>query len=247
MGRKYFLFFCILAIGFLGLAGCKKSGECFTNTGPVVKEERLAGADFDSIDMNEYVNLILTQDTVRRVVVEAGQNVISSITTEIRNRHLIINNTLNCNWLRSYNKPINVYVSVVNLGLIHYVSSGNITSTNAIRSGNLLIDIWGGCGSIDISLDVYQGFFIMHMGTVDVTLHGKCDISSIFAGDFGFFQCKDLVTGYSFVTNNGSNDCYVNVSQFFNATIGSIGNIYYTGEPDTLQTKIIGTGKIIHF
>jgi hypothetical protein len=245
--KRYLIFLLSLFSGIIFYPGCKKTGPCFTSTGKVVREVRYQNGDFDTIDVNNYVNLILTQDTVRKVEVEAGQNIISGITTEISNRHLIVDNTLNCNWLRSYNTPIKVYISVVNLGKIYYLSSGNIRSTNTIRSGNLIVDIWGGSGSIDLTINTYQAFFILHMGTVDVTLHGHCDVNSIYAGDFGFFQCKDLTTGYSYITNNGSNDCYVNVSMFFQATIGSIGNIYYTGKPDTLLTNITGTGKLIHF
>lgn len=236
----------LLPIGVIGLSGCNKSGDCFTNTGAIIKEERRVG-DFDSIDVRDYVNLFLTQDSVNKVVVEAGQNIISGITTEVISRQLYIDNTLKCNWLRSYSKPINVYISVKNLQKIYYLSSGNITSTNILKSGLLKLDIWGGCGSIDLDINVYQGSFILHLGTVDITLHGNCSICSIYQGDFGIFQCKDMKTGYNYVTNKGSNDCYVNVTQYLNATIASIGNIYYTGDPDSVTIKINGAGQVIHF
>src|ERR1035438_2692627 len=99
-----------LSLGFIGLSGCSKSGDCITSTGTIVQEERRVG-DFDSINVQDYVNIILTQDSVNKVVVEAGQNIISGITTNVIHDVLYINNTLKCNWLRSYSKAINVYVS----------------------------------------------------------------------------------------------------------------------------------------
>lgn len=238
--------FYLLPIALIGLSGCNKSGDCFTNTGAVIKEERRVG-DFDSIDVRNYVNLILSQDSINKVVVEAGQNIISGITTEVINNQLFIDNTLKCNWLRSYSKPTNVYISVKNLKKIYYLSSGNVTSTNILKSDVLKLDVWGGCGSIDLDLDINQGFFILHLGTVDITLHGNCSICSIYQGDFGIFHCKEMKTGYNYTTNKGSNDCYINVYQYLDATIGSIGNIYYMGNPDSVKTKIYGAGQLIHF
>jgi hypothetical protein len=236
----------LLPAGLIWLAGCTKSGDCFTNTGTIITEERRVG-DFDSISVQNYVNLILIQDSVNKVVVEAGQNVISGITTQVINNQLFIDNTLKCNWLRSYSKPINVYISVKHLEKIYYLGTGNITSTNTLRSEYLNLDIWGGCGSFDLNLDVNQGLFLLHLGTVDITLHGNCNVCSIYQGDYGIFKCKDLTTEYHYITNKGSNDCFVNVSHYFQATINSIGNIYYTGNPDTLIYSAKGEGKLIHF
>ena len=236
---------CLLPVAFLVFQDCNKPGACFTNTGTIIKEERQVG-DFDSINVADYVNIILTQDSVNTVVVEAGQNVISNITTEVVSHELLIRNLLTCNWLRSYSKPINAYIHVKNLQKIYYNASGDISGTNTLKSGMLKIDIWGGCGSINLDLDVNQGLFFLRMGTVDITLHGNCNVSSMFQEDFGIFKCRNMTTGFSFITNNGSNDCYINVSQYLVATIGSIGNIYYTGNPDSIRTLITGSGKLIH-
>ncbi|MCX6251334.1 MAG: DUF2807 domain-containing protein [Bacteroidetes bacterium] len=238
--------FVVITAGVLSICSCKKSGDCFSNTGEIIKEERRVG-DFDSIDVRNYVNLILIQDSVNKVVTEAGKNIISGITTEVRNNTLYIDNTLNCNWLRSYSKPLNVYIYAKNFSKIYYLSSGNITNSDTLRSSYLKIDIWGGCGNINLKVAIWEGYFIEHMGTADVELHGRCPFCSIYAGDFGFFQCKDLRTRYNYVTNNGSNDCYVSSDHYLDVTLKSIGNIYYTGIADSLETKITGSGKLIRF
>ena len=238
------LFFLIV---LAGLTGCKKSGvNCLTSNGKTIRQDRLL-QDFDSIDVQDYVNLIISQDSINNVTVESGQNIINGITTVIVDRQLVIRNNNKCNWLRSYDVPVNVYVSVKDLKKIYYLSSGNISTTNILKSSSLKIEVWGGSGTIDLDMDIQEGYFIMQMGTADFNLHGHCAINTIYAGDFGLFQCKDLKTGYSFVTNKGSNDCYVNASQYLEANIGSIGNIYYTGNPDTVITNIQGAGRVIRY
>ena len=240
--------FCALALLLSGLSACKKSGtNCISNTGKITRETRIV-SEFDSIDLADDVNLILSEDSIFKVEVEAGQNILDGIETMVAERQLIIRNNNICNWIRSYSKPVNVYVSLTKLKKIYYNASGNITTLTPIKSNNLKIFVNGGAGTIDMNLDITgYGYFYLQSGTVDFNLHGKCSISSIYAGDFGLIQAKDLQTVYTYVTNRGSNDVYVNVQEYMEARIESIGNIYYTGNPDSLDIKINGPGAVIPF
>ncbi len=235
-----------IALTIILISGCGKSTDCLSNSGEVIREERRV-EDFDSIDVRNYVNLILSQDSINKVVVESGANIINGITTEVTGNTLILDNTLACKWLRSYNTPVNVYISAKNLSKIIYSSSGNISSDNTITSKKIILDILEGAGSIDLNLNIDEGIFILRMGTADVKLHGICKISSVYSGEFGLFQLSDLKTNFTFITNKGSNDCYINVNDYLVATITSIGNIYYTGNPDSVSTNITGQGKLIQY
>jgi hypothetical protein len=48
------------------------------------------------------------------------------------------------------------------------------------------------------------------------------------------------------MNNKGSNDCYVWVTYHLGAEIENIGNIYYRGDPVTINANITGTGQLIH-
>lgn len=224
----------------------KDGGVCFSNSGPVIIQDRLISS-FDSIALYDNVDLVITQDTTCSVRVEAGQNIIYGITTTVTDNTLIIHNTNSCNWLRSYDKPIRVHASVKALQKIRYESSGNVTSTNTIYASNIYIDLWGGCGVVDLDLYAYNGTFIQHIGTADLLLRGTCNISSVYAGDFGRLNLGGLETDYCFAINNSSNDCYLKATKLLRATIGSLGNIYYTGNPDSLYTQVNGSGSVIPF
>jgi hypothetical protein len=237
----------IIILAEIILPSCsKEGGKCVSSSGTVIMQDRHI-SDFDSIRVLDYVNVILSQGPVNKVSVEAGENIIGGIITELSGRELVLRNTNNCNWLRSYSNPVNVHISVNNLLKIHYESSGNISCTDTIRSGYLKIDMWGGCGIIDLKINVADGFFLQHMGTATLNLYGICNISSVYAGDYGLLQLNGLRTGYSYVTNNSSNDCYVNAKHSLEATISSIGNIYYAGDPDSIKANITGSGKLIAY
>jgi hypothetical protein len=230
-----------------GISSCSKTGAgCFSGTGSITTETRPV-EDFDTIIANQNVDIILTQDSVNTLEVEAGSNLLAGITTEVVNRQLTIGNTNKCNWVRSYDTPLNVYVHAKNLRKIYYLSAGNITSTNTISVPTLMIDIWGGCGVISLSVNIGQGQFYEHLGTADLTVQGKAGSISVSSGEFGLVQLKDLESDLTYVSNTGSNDCYVNAVKYLDASIGNIGNIYYTGKPDTILTHVSGTGQLIHF
>jgi hypothetical protein len=236
----------ILAILVLS-AGCDKSGtNCFSSTGSVIRQERTL-PQFDSITMNDNVNVILTYDSISGVAVEAGKNIIDGISTEVVDRNLIISNNNLCNWARSYEKPINIYISVNYLWKVYYNSSGDLRSTNSLPFDSLKVEVWGGCGTIDLNLDVFTGYFIENLGTADFVLSGDCGICYIYSGEYGPFHCEELNMAYCFVTTIGSNDCWVNASRTLGATIGGIGNVYYTGNPDSVYSTITGEGKLIHY
>jgi hypothetical protein len=245
--KQSFLILLVYLAVISAITSCNKSGaDCFTSTGTIIRQTRPV-SDFDTIIARENVDIILTQDSVNSVVVEAGENIIDGIKTIVTNGQLEIDNNNKCNWVRSYDKPLNVNVHVKNLTKIYYLSAGNISSTNVLTSASFLLDVWGGCGSINLSLNTGQGFIYEHLGTADITIKGRVIINSVVAGDYGLLQLKDLSTDYTFVSNSGSNDCYVNCDKVLDATIHSIGNIYYTGNPDTVHTHIYGTGQVIAF
>jgi hypothetical protein len=237
----------IVSIMVCLIAACDKSGvNCISTSGKTIMQERIVG-DFDTIDLEDNVNLILKQDTAIKVIVESGQNIIDGITTEVNNRTLTIHNLNICNWMRSYDVPLNVYVSVKNLSKIYYNSSGDVSTQNALISRYIMVEAWGGAGTIDLNLDIFEGYFVLQMGTSDFNLRGSCAIVSFYSGDYGLIDAKDLKSRYTYVTNMGSNDVYVNSSHYMEATISSIGNIYYTGTPDTVKVIDHGEGEVIPF
>jgi len=245
--RKLYTIGLLLVLTAIAAGACTKGGgKCLTSYGNLISVERETG-DFDSIAIYDYVNVFLTQDTVNKVRVETGEHVVSGISTEVVNRQLIIHNYNKCNWLRDYSKPVNVYISVRNLFKIYYNSAGNLTTLNPLSSDELWVDLWGGSGSVLLDLNIHSGTFIQHMGTADLTLTGLCRICSLYAGDYGPFHCENLETGYTFITSRSSNNCYVQAERVLEATILSIGDIYYHGTPDTLKVDIQGTGKLIPY
>ncbi len=224
---------------------CKKTDplDCFKNTGPDITETRNSG-DFNSIVLYDNVNLVLTQQSTNTIEVTAGEKIISKVTTRINNKELIIENTNTCNWVRSFDREITVYVGVKNLIGIEYRGSGDISTSNTIKSDSLHINIWEGAGRVDLDLEVHRSYVYFHIGTADVYLTGFAHLSYITAASFGPVDARNLSTVYTYIANKGSNNCYIKTNLHLGATITSIGNIYYKGNPD-ISLNDTGDGELI--
>lgn len=243
MRKKIFIGIVLL---FVLNSSCKKGGitDCFKGTGEIITESRTAGG-VSFIHLSNNVNLILSQDSTPFVKVQAGEKIIESVKTEWEGSKLYIRNENTCNWVRSYMKDINVYVGVSSLDSIEYRGSGNITSTNTIVNDSIKIDIREGSGSIIMDINVGKSELYFHYGSCDLHMSGYSGVTYIYAASYGPFYCEDLLSTYTYITNKGTNDCYINVTKELFAKIEYMGNIYYYGNPEIVEKTITGSGQLI--
>lgn len=218
--------------------------DCYTRTGPMVTEERPSGY-FERIELYDNVNLVLIEGNQPTLKIEAGQKLLDAIKTEITDSTLLIRNTLKCNWVRSYEREITVYVTAPALREIRYEGSGDVRTEGPFTTDSLQVSIWGGAGTFDLELQAYQLNLALHYGTVDLHVKGKAVLTTIFANSFGPFYCNDLISNIVYIRNSGTNNCHVHAEHILEAEITSVGNIYYTGNPYELKTNISGSGKLV--
>jgi len=240
--------FWILLLVLTGLLhACEKSplSDCFNSTGSIITVEREVD-DFNSILLRHNVNLHLRQAQKNKITVKAGSNLMNKIKTEVNeNGQLEIRNENSCNWVRSFEIPIDVYLDFVKLDSLEYRSIGDVLSEETLFFDTLKLDILEGAGKIELQLDASIIYCGMPNGTADVILKGFCEISYLYTAGFGRIDNRGLHSKYVYVNNKSSNDLYLQASVELGATIESIGNIYYSGNPPVVGLNQIGTGKLI--
>lgn len=235
----------ILTISMV-LVSCEKGDptDCFKNTGQDITERRSA-SPFSKIVLEDNINLVLTQSDEYSVSVRAGKNLLKKVKTDINDDVLTIKNNNTCNWMRSFDREITVYA---NLKLIHYINykgSGDISCTNAITTDSLLLDVVEGAGKVEMEVDVRRNYIYYHIGTAEVNYSGYAHLSYISASSFGPIYAEDLSTVFTFIKNEGSNNCYIHAENRLEATIKNLGNIYYKGNPEIVLNDT-GEGQLIN-
>jgi len=234
----------ILVVALLAFSRCKKPG-CFETAGRMVTTER-AASPFHQIDLNDKINLILTQDTTEKIKVEAGEHLQPNVSTTIKDGILTIDNNTHCNWLRNPSENINVYVSVKSLEKVLYNGSGNITSTNTLKGDNLGFYSRKGAGNIDVLMDVRQAFAYIYSENADFRFSGKVDVCWSYTNARGSIDFSNLQVKKYIIEYGGVRDTYIQVSEDIDAIIYHTGNLYYKGNPAKIKTVYHHTGRLIH-
>jgi len=211
--------------------------NCLKSTGEIVKETRIL-PPFSKLHFDDNVNIILATDSVQQVVVEAGEHIIDDIKTELIGDRVYISNENECNWLRSYNKPLNVYITLPSFQNIMNYGSGNIISNGTLMLQNMNFHHYGN-GNVNIQVNAnYLWMDLDHYGNYTVsgyTYSGQTNMENV-----GHFFGSGLKTEFFILNNYNAGQAYINCDSTLTATIGGEGNIYYTG---TAQVTLTNYGK----
>lgn len=241
MTRKYTLL--LIALTTCGISCNKENAwDCVKTTGSIEREVRIVD-DFTQIELNQGVNLILTQSTSTSVMVEAGKNLLGKITTIVDQGTLVIKNNNTCNWTRTYKKDINLYLNVAQLWNINHKGYGKISTTNTLTSSNWRIDV---TGNGDVELDInatsfYSGLY----GSGTFTMTGDVGDYGLWVSGNAWVECKSVTADTVFITSGSSGDAYVNAEHKFKGVISNIGNVYYSGNPSDVTLVNTGSGQFI--
>lgn len=214
---KRYLF---ILLALVTLSSCKK--EKITGNGSIVTEQRNV-ADFYNVSVSGSSKVYITQGNNFEVKIKAYENILPHLETKVLNGTLLIGAKNNAN---ISNDNSEVYIIMPSLNSVSVSGSASINSTgNFIGSGNFKASI-SGSGDITLGGGTANNF--------QINISGSGHVKS-----FGF------VTQQATVNIEGSGNAEITVLQNLNATINGSGNVYYKGNPPTVDSKISGGGQVI--
>lgn len=235
------IYFALFFIAFL--AGCKQENmcDCVKSTGNIETTKRWV-SNFDKIYVEDNLNVFITQDSTFDVEVEAGKNVGWLIETEVADGTLKIKNKNRCNWVRSYNKPFNVYIKMPAIKYITSNGTGTIKSTNAITTDNFDIQIKS---SGNIELTVNNSLITSHIfGYGDLTLSGTTHEHDCDIGGSSFLRCENLHTSKTYIHSFTTGLCYVAAKDLLICNIDLNGDVYCYENPASVEKKLTSSGQL---
>ena len=233
----------ILAVMSLLLTSCESIFfSCLKGNGILEEEERPLGKFTGIISEGDY-DVYIVIDSVSKVVIEADENLMPYIRTNIKNERLIIDNgTRKC--LRNLdNEPIRIYVHTPEIFNISLEGSGLIYSDYLILVDYLRIELTGS-GIVDLrDIDALE-MDVSLTGSGDIELWGIAQVGDLNISGSGKIKALHLEQDDCSASISGSGDMYVFVYDFLDANITGSGNIFYRGNP-RINVKISGSGSLI--
>ncbi len=227
------------------LSACAKEnmGDCFKSTGDIVEETRQVPS-FNYIELYDHINLYISFGTEQQVVVKGGENLQEHIETKVEGGVLVIQNNNRCNWVRSFKKNIDIYLTIPDLKGMEYRGSGEVRFLDTLVGESFVINLFQSSGDLFLLLNTPYAELKTNSGPVTITASGKVDYLVAFVGGTGFVDASGIesIGGLAVTTSTGY--IRINASDFLKADISGIGDIEYFGDP-TIELIDNGKGSLI--
>jgi len=192
--------------------------NCLPGQGAIISQTRTLG-DFNSIVNSAYANILITQGPKEDIIIEAQQNILQELKTEVANDELRI--TLN----RCVNiaQAVKVHITIPEIRNLTLTGVGDFIAQN------------------DFDLDE---FIVVLTGVGDFRLKGTASELDIILTGVGNIKAFELPTDICEVTLTGVGDVEVFVNNDLKVTLSGVGKVYYKGDP-TITSTITGSGSIV--
>jgi len=207
------------------------------------EDRHLSG--FHALEVAGPFDVRLSQGATESVKVEAPEEVIGRITTEVNNGVLKVYNKHNENfhWGDAFHhRKILVYVTVKDINSIMVTGSGDVAFTEGIHADRLTLHV-SGSGDVNGMLEV-KDLEAGISGSGDVKLSGHADNSQIRISGSGDYSARGLHTSNTSVHISGSGDASVYVTDKLDASVSGSGDISYSGSPKSVLKSKSGSGDI---
>ena len=207
-----------------------------------VKTETRSAKDFTVIAIEYPAEIIVQQGASESVKVEADDNLLPQLSTEVRDGRLIIENKER-DWSKRVNssETLVITITVKDLREIDFSSAGAL-DVKGLKTDELTL-VLSGAGEVNLNeLDV-QKIDIVLSGAGDIRADGTADEMNLRISGFGSFDGKDLETLTAEVSITGAGDATVRVKDDLTATVSGAGSIDYYGSPRVDQ-NISGAGSV---
>ncbi len=197
----------------------------------VVKQEREIPL-FKNLDVGGAFNVYFTQSDKTSLIVEADENLMEKIMTEVSG-----------NELKIYSKNIknatalNIYVSNPVIEKIDVSGAATLESENSLSAKNLKI-IASGAAEAMLSVDVDE-LETRASGASNVRLSGSAYFHQIKTSGAAEVKAGDLVTTKTEANASGASEIRINATEEVRSSKSGAGSISVSGNPE----KIIGTGN----
>ena len=193
-------------------------GDTLRETNNVMSEARDVSG-FTEVELKGVGNLSLEQTGSESLTVEAEEDVLPKIRTEVENKRLIISPERNTSI--NTTKPINYKLAVKDLNSLEVSGSGNVEAKD-INTDELAVTIGG---------------------TGDVEIRGSADSQEVEISGSGEYRAGDLESKEATIDVRGSGLATVNVSDELEAEVSGSGSVEYIGDP-MVQQEVSGAGEV---
>jgi hypothetical protein len=254
MKKLVFFPLVLLALALSACGTLRGSGRIETETRRV--------SNFDEVTLAGSGEVIITQGDETALSVEADDNLMRYIKTEVHGGTLTLSIEPPAPMVSVWpTKEVKFYLTVTDLESVTVAGSGSVTSEaisadrmdlNVLGSGDIHLNSLdaadvtvnvAGSGTVNVDDLVTKDLMTTISGSGECTLQGDTVEQAVRVTGSGNYLADELLSESAHVTITGSGNGYVNVSERLDVRITGSGDLRYTGSPELTQT-VLGSGDV---
>jgi hypothetical protein len=222
----------LIIIGILFIYSCD---DQWFSSGEIIQQEFEIDS-FTTLFIEDNFDIYLIQDTICKVVVEAGKNLIPNIDLSHDADHtLTISNNNQNDWLKDYDR-IKLYISIIELKYLKVNACCKVESTDTLETIELQAFSLDEYSDFDIKIKTNNLYFVTSESSGGYyKFSGEAINWGFWARGSSIIESRDLENTRAIVKSESIGNCYIHANNILDVAIYNTGNIYYTGTPQTIS------------
>ncbi|MBU3821695.1 DUF2807 domain-containing protein [Flavobacteriaceae bacterium XHP0103] len=188
----------------------------------IVEKETREVSSFNQLDISGTFNVFLSQGETESVTIEADNNIIPVIQTEVNDGKLSVK--IENGVKISKSKKSSVYITINDINRLDFSGVGNL---KCLTDLNL--------SKVDIS----------NSGVGNMELKGSAQSSNIHNSGVGNLKASEFVVQKLTVSNAGVGNVEIHAVEALSMSNSGVGNVSYRGDASIKEIQSSGVGKIV--
>lgn len=226
----------VIVLSLLCLS-CGFDFKSIDGDGNVTSQKRQITETFNSVSAARALEVIIQQGSDRSVTVEADQNLMDHIMTEVKNGELVITADTNIG-----NGKKTIIVTLPEIKSLSTESSAIIKSEGSIKGESIKLSTSSG-SSIKVNVDSKNVDCETSSGS-HIEIGGLAEKLEASASSGGNINAKDLKAQNVTAEASSGGNTTVNPVKKLSAEASSGGHIYFTSTPEQLKKKASSGGTV---
>jgi hypothetical protein len=227
----------MIALFCTSLSGVAQMHQ-LSGQGDVVKQE-IQLETLKGVMLGFSGDVILTQGSPQKIVMEGQQNILDNIKREVRD------GVWNITFDKSVKdaKPVRVYITLATINEVGLSGSGKLTTTNTFQNLDDLDIGLSGSGEIDLHVNADE-IETAISGSGDILLEGSAESLEVAISGSGNVNAVALRTADCEIAISGSGDATVFCTASLESAISGSGDVRYKGNVPNVKASISGSGDV---
>lgn len=229
----------VIALTLLSINPSFSQGKKVKGNGNITTKT-IKTEDYNEIQVVGFMDVTLVSGTEGTITVTTDENLHEYV--EIESNKGVLKLKIKNNVNISSKKGVIIKVPFTDINNVSLTGSGDVISNNTINATNFETEI---TGSGDMNLDVKATSIDAKLtGSGDLKLTGSVSELEIKVTGSGDFEGKNLNAENVEAYVSGSGDISINVTKNLKARVHGSGDITYSGNPESTNKKVMGSGDI---